>query len=341
MQVLDFLEAIPDASAIAPVYLFAPGKANPRARAATFESFLADQAVDRFIDQYVDPSSRDFAYAAYYADETNPGAIVLDAQTLPFLAERRVILVRNAERYGTESAAGPLLEYLKSPNDMTVILFIAAKADKRTKFYKACAKVGEIIECPALAHREMTSWVTSEARRREVQIDSQAAQEIAHRAGAHLSDADNALTLVVNFVGQDSERITVEHVIAACADVAEEEIWALTDAIADSQTGKALQALRRLTDLGKHPDEMIGTINWLLKNAYAVAMSEGEPPISRFVAQKVRPLAEKLRVTKLRAAFALCTDTQFMMRNGHVDSDLAIELLVVKLAAPIARRRSA
>ena len=86
---------------------------------------------------------------------------------------------------------------------------------------------------------------------------------------------------------------------------------------------------------------MIGTINWLLKSAYAVGIAEGEPNISRFVAQKVGPLTQKLGVRKLRAAFALCTDTQFMMRTTGVDSELALELLVVKLSAPIARRRTA
>ncbi len=99
--------------------------------------------------------------------------------------------------------------------------------------------------------------------------------------------------------------------------------------------------MRKLVNLGKHPDEIIGTINWLLKSAYLVAIAQGQPNISRFVEQKVRPLMQKLGLAKLRAAMTLCTDTQFMMRNTGVDSGLALELLVVKLATPIRRRRSA
>src|SRR5690606_26754816 len=109
--------------------LFCPGKASPRAREATFEPVLADRAVDAMIGAHVDPANRDFGFAAYYADETAPGEIALDARTLPFLAERRIVLVRNAERYNTASAAGPILEYLAAPNDSTTLLMIANKID--------------------------------------------------------------------------------------------------------------------------------------------------------------------------------------------------------------------
>lgn len=329
-----------DAASAAPVYLFCPGK-SPRAKAPTFEPLLAERSVDRITEATVDPANRDFAFAAYYADETAAKEIVLDAQTLPFLADRRVILVRHAERYGSESAAGPLLDYLASPNESTILLLIANKVDKRTKFYKACAKSGAIVECPAMNQGEVLQWVQGEAKARGRTIGLDAVRALVDRAGTHLSDVDNALTNVINFVGENDAPITAEDVNTACADVAEEEIWALTDAIAASRPGEALTALRRLSDLGKHPDEIIGTINWLLKSAYAVAIAPGEPNISRFVAQKVTPLTQKLGTAKLRSAFALCTDTQFMMRSTGVDSGLALELLVVKLAAPMPRRRSA
>jgi len=329
-----------DASALSPVYLFCPGKA-PRGRTATFEPLIAGRAVEAITDAAVDPANRDMAYAAYYADETSPGEVVMDAQTLPFLAERRVIVVRNAERYNSESGAGALLSYLASPNESTVLLMVANKVDKRTKFYKACQESGEVVECPALVHGEVLQWVREEARGRGVRLDGDAAAAMVDRTGTHLSDVENALTNVINFVGEACEVVSEADVIAACADVAEEEIWALTDAIAASQPGDAIAAFRRLSDLGKHPDEIIGTINWLLKSAYAIATAEGEPPISRFVARKVEPLSRKLGVTKLRAAFALCTDTQFMSRNTGVDGALALELLVVKLATPVARRKSA
>lgn len=320
----------------APIYLFCPGK-GPRAKMPTFEPLLAERCIERITEASVDPSTRDFAFAAFYADETPPAGIVLDAQTLPFLASRRVILVRHAERYNTDSGAGVLLDYLAAPNESTVLMLLANKIDKRTKFFKACEKVGAVIECPALVRGEVEQWLRAEAKARHRSIDTDAIRALVDRSGTHLSDVLNALTNVINFVGDERTALTTGDVNAACADVAEEEIWTLTDMIAASQPGEALGALRRLIDLGKHPDEILGTINWLLKSAYAVATND--PGISSFVGQKVAPLARKLGVAKLRTAFALCTDTQFMSRSTGVDGALALELLVVKLAAPAPQQR--
>jgi DNA polymerase-3 subunit delta len=307
----------------------------------TFEPLLAERSADRVIRSTVDPSTRDFAFAAFYADETAPGEIVMDARTFPFLAPRRVILVRNAEKFLTDAAAGPVLDYLASPGDTTVLMFIAHKMDKRTKFYKACEKLGAVVECPAMNQAEVIRWVRDEAKARGRSLDAEAVRGLVDRAGTHLGDVENALTNVINFVGETRTALTVDDVNAACADIAEQDIWALTDAIAASQPGDALGALRRLLQMGKHPDEIIGTINWLLKSAYAVGLTTGDPGISRFVANKVAPLARKLGVPKMRAAFALCTETQFMTRSTGVDAGLALELLVVKLAAPQPQRRSA
>ncbi|MFP4501240.1 MAG: DNA polymerase III subunit delta [Candidatus Hydrogenedentota bacterium] len=327
----------PDPAALPPVLLFCPGK-QPRARAATFEPILAEHAVEAIANAAIDPSLRDMAYSVFYADETQAAEIVMEAQTLPFLAERRVLVVRNAEVYKFESHIAPLLKYLESPADTTLMLIVAGAIDRRQKFFKLCQKAGEIVECPELNTREAEAWVREDAQRRGKQIDSAAVRELVRRAGTRLGDVKNALGVVATYVGGE-EQIHEADVAAACSDVAEEEVWTLTDAIAKSDMAKALQSLRKLLDLGKHPDEIMGTINWLLKSAYVSVAPESGEKLSQFVAEKVRPLAAKLGRAKLRDAFALCTDTQFMMRSTGVNATLAMELLVVKLAAP--RKRAA
>lgn len=330
---MNALELLPQIGKADParVYLLCPGKA-PRARQATYEPFLAERVAQRLVDAYMDEAARDMCYAVFYADETPPERIASEAETLPFMAERRVVLVRNAEKYVSESAAKPLLRYLESPNESTVLIFVSAKADKRTKFYKACESAGEIIECPVLNAREIAQWVKDELKVQGKKADRDAIQTLIDRAGVNLADVHNAVTLVSAFVGDTKKTVSTEDVVLACADVAEEEIWALTDAIAASQVGPALGALHGLLDLGKAPDEIMGTINWLLTSAYRVARKDDN--VSRFVAQKVEPLARKIGLRKLPDAFRLCTQTHFTLRSTGVNAPLALELLVVKLAAP-------
>ncbi len=333
MNVQEFIRSI-GKSTPPPVLLFCAAKA-PKAREATFEPYLAEEAVDRVVETYVDPGMKDLAYTAYYADETKASEVVLEAQTVPFLAERRVVLVRNAERFGSDASAGPLMGYLEAPCAETILMLIASQIDKRTRFFKLIEKTGCVVECPELPKAEVEHWTRLQVEKRGKKIETAAVQEIVRRAGTHLSDVNNAITNVMGYVG-DAPLVRDADVVAACADVAEEEVWALTDAIASSEPGKALIALRRLLDLGREENELIGTVNWLLKSAYAVAVADKSPPtINAYVAKKVSPLAAKLGVKKLRDAFILCTDTHFMIRSTGVDASLALELLVLKLAAPV------
>ncbi len=318
-----------------PVLLFCPGKI-PYQKEPSFEPVLADRAAAKITETYIEPGMEDMAYRVFYADETQPGEIVLEAQTLPFLTERRVVLVRNAERYNVmsgekKSALFPLIEYLKDPNESTLLLIVSAKIDKRKKFYKGCQSGGGIIECPQLDDNKMAQWVRDDVAARGKDIEPAAISELMGRAGGRLSDVNNATGLVVNYVGEDP-LIREEHVIAACADVAEESVWTLTDAIAKSDPDKALDALYQLMDYGKSPDEILGLINWLLETAYRACPDTTPKLQSRFVKDKVTPLVLKFGLSKIKDACALCTDTQFLTRTTGVDRRLALELLVIKLA---------
>jgi DNA polymerase III subunit delta len=317
----------------APVYLFCPHK-PPRGKNSTFEPLLAERALERMVTALIDEGARDLCYNAYHGDETDPGEIVSVAETFPFLSDRRVIVVHGAQQYETESKGARLHEYIQNPAEFTSLLLVAPRVDRRSKFYKACVKAGTIVECPELREDGVKRWAREEIAKLDKSIDGNALDELVGRTGTHLSDVYNALTLVCGYVG-DAPRVAEADVRAACADVAEEEIWALTDAIAASDTNKAMRVLREIIDLGKNEFEILGSINWLLKSAHTVARGGKTPlSISPFVARKVEPLAAKLGHEKLPAAFRLCMETDVLFRSTGVDRALALELLVVKLAAP-------
>ena len=339
MNVGEFNDAI-GSSPPAPVYLFCPFK-GPKSKAPSFEPLLAQRAIERAVQVLVEPTLRDLCYNVYYADEADPAEIASVAQTFPFLAERRVIVVHDAEHYESEAEAGPLLGYLAAPCDTTVMLLVAARLDKRSKFYKACEKGGVVVECAELRERDLALWIHNEVRVRGKAIEPDAVEGIMARAGTRLSDVNNAIQLVCGYIGSEGT-VRAEHVRAACADVAEEEIWALTDSIAASNTQEAVRVLRQLLELGKSEFEIMGMVNWLLKSAYAVAAGNGpEFKLNPFVARKVGPLANKLGLEKIRDAFALCMDTEILFRTTGVDRALALELLVIKLSASRSRRKPA
>lgn len=326
-----------------PVVFLCPAAKPPFGR-EDYEPFLVDEALRKLTAAYVPAGMEDMAYSVFYADESPIPAIVEEARTYPFLAERRVVVVRNAERYKDlsgekRSPLAPLLEYIENPAETTLLVLAASAVDRRKKFYKACEKNACLVESPQLTEGEMREWINAEMRARGRRLEEAALRELMERAGNRLSDVNNALLLVCGYAGS-ANTVTEADVRAACADVAEETVWQLTDAIAGSMPDVALASLYQLQALNKAPEEIIGTINWLLENAYR-AHPETEPVVGKpFVERKVAPLARTLGLQKLKAAMALCTKTMFQMRSTGVDRDLALEMLVIKLASHPGVRRA-
>lgn len=314
--------------------LFAPGK--PPWGKDDFEPFLVERALEKMIEAYVDPTLRDLSFSVYYADETPPGTVAEEARTMPFLAERRVVLVRNADVYmamagDKRSPMQPLLQFIESPPETALVMLVSPSANKMKQLYKYCDKYGLIVECPQMDDKMYALWIRKQVEQSGNTVTDRAIALLLDRVGGKMSDMHNAVNLVCNFAGVGAQ-IDEEHVFAACADVAEATVWALTDAIAQSRPDAALESLHDLLALNKSPDEILGTLNWLLESTYKAhpetPMKLGKP----FLERKVAPLTKKFSAKRLAAALGMCTKTHFSIRTTGADTQLLLELLVIKLA---------
>lgn len=317
------------------VVLFVPA-AKPPFGKGDWEPRLVEEAVRIFRQRCTDPVQPELTYTVFHADETAPAAVVEAARTMPFLASRQMVLVRHAEQYFSlrddpKSPLAPLLEYLRNPEPATTLVLVSTRADRRRKLFREIDRIGSVVESPQLTDDAMIRRIQAEADQAGKQIDADTARELLERVGSRLDDVLNALNLAVNYVGS-SQRITSRDVRAACADLAEETVWGLTDAIAAGDIGGAVRALRQLLDLNKSPEEILGTIQWLLESAYR-AHPQTRPKLDKvFVQKKVQPMAQAFGPDLLRRAMAQCTKVQFELRQAGTDPALMLELLVIQLA---------
>jgi len=332
----EFRDAL-DSQNFKPFYLFCPAKTSS-SKTDSFEPVLVQESIRYAVDRFVDPSIRDLAYSVFYADEADPKDIVATAATLPFLSEKRIVVVQRAESLLSENAAAPLFEYLENPSETTLLLLVASQIDRRSKLFKLFDKTDAVVECGELKKNEIIPWAREKAASLGKTISTEAIDELINRTGTGLGDIGNAIELLSAYVEGERSNIEKTDVQAVCAVVREEEIWALTDAIASSDTSKAIQVLHEILDAGTHELQVLGSINWLLESAYALAAGGSSArKIHAYAAQRIRPLAEKIPLKKFPAAFSLCMETDLMLRSTGVNrtlASLALELLIVKLSAP-------
>src|SRR5258706_15796878 len=78
------------------------------------ERFLVDRAVDLLRQRVLDPRTRDFNYELFHGKDGRAAAIVQAARTLPMMARRRLVLVRDLDEMKADEMA-QLVPYVSAP----------------------------------------------------------------------------------------------------------------------------------------------------------------------------------------------------------------------------------
>ena len=97
--------------------------------------FRLEKVLDRIREDFIPESVRDFNLELCYGGEIDPAEIINRAQTLPFMAQNRLIIVRRIEEF-SPGQLDTFLPYLEDPAPSTCLIFISSRTDFKRKFYK-------------------------------------------------------------------------------------------------------------------------------------------------------------------------------------------------------------
>lgn len=172
-----------------------------------------------------------------------PGQLISSAQTMPFCADFRLVIVNGAGELA-KPVSEAVVSYLADPNPQCVLCLVAEKLAKNTRLYKAVAKVGphSVIDCAPLKRWELPPYVVKLAQKRGLSMDNAAAQELVERVGESTVALDNQIAMLAQLVG-DAGRITLADVEANVAQIAEVSPWAFADAVCERNAPRAMEML--------------------------------------------------------------------------------------------------
>lgn len=172
-----------------------------------------------------------------------PGQLISSAQTMPFCADFRLVIVNGAGELA-KPVSEAVVSYLADPNPQCVLCLVAEKLAKNTRLYKAVAKVGphSVIDCAPLKRWELPPYVVKLAQKRGLSMDNAAAQELVERVGESTVALDNQIATLAQLVG-DAGRISLADVEANVAQIAEVSPWAFADAVCERNAPRAMEML--------------------------------------------------------------------------------------------------
>ena len=245
------------------------------------------------------------------------GEIIDLAETLPFLAERRVIFISNSGLF--KSGGEQMAEYLAAPCETTFFVFMESEVDKRSKLFKTVQSKGYAAEFAIQDEKTLMRWSAGVLAKDNKKI------------------SENTLQLLLSKTGTDMENIQMEleKLICYCMD------RDVITAVADKQQRRALDLYYDLLALKEPPMRILFLIarqcNMLLQakelksKGYDNRTISSKLGVAPFIASKYLNQASKFKSATLRTAVEKCVDAEEAVKTGRMNDVMSVEILIMSV----------
>lgn len=305
---------------------------------------LVSEVVSKLVSELVGNEERSLVVEDFSDEDVDLGLVVDACRTPPFLSDRRVIVVRDAGRFGTESLQ-MLVKYLEDPLPTTKLVVAGGGGQLPTKFVAAwrqslAATVIGTDVGPKEAHR----WLAERLSHAPVKLDRDAAALLEGHLGEDLSRV-GALFEVLEAAYGRGAHISLGELVPYLGQPGSVPPWDLTDAIDRGDTEEALRTLHRLSEAGgRHPLVLLSVLHRHFGNiltaqspsitseaeaAAAIGIPRGR---STFPARKALDAARRLGSAGAGEAITLLADAELAVK-GKLDwePEWVLEVLVARL----------
>lgn len=279
----------------------------------------------------------DMNFTAFEGKETNPKAVIDLAETLPFFAERRVILIENSGFF--KNSCDELAEYLGQVASTTYFIFVEEEVDKRSKMYKAAKKDGRLVEFATQSEELLTRWILSRLKKEGKNITGSVMQLFLSKTGTDMGNIDRELEKLICYT-MDKSVIEAEDVEAIATEQTTNKIFDMVNAIAEHNQRRALDLYYDLLTLKEPPMRIMYLITrqfQILLNIrdmaakgldnQTMAQKAGIPP---FAVKKNVSQAKGFTLEQLKGALREGVDLEEAVKTGRMDDQMAVELFIMK-----------
>ncbi|MBM7868017.1 DNA polymerase III subunit delta [Heliobacterium gestii] len=333
------------------------------------EPFLMGEIVETLTDRFASQPGGEFNIDRLEGDATAE-SIAEAAQTPPFMAERRLVIVRDtpllraprgsdgtdgegaapgkgkgASRAKAAEPEAPLLHYFASPSPTTCLVFFSPSGvDKRKRLYKTIEKAGQAVEIKKLSDSDLRNWAAQRATAMQLPFEAEALRLLVDRVGDDLGRLVLEMEKLRNFLGEPSpkRRVTPERVRRLVPATPEDNVFAIADALGDGRVDDALRIARDLVRNGQHPIPLLFLIIrhvrqlLRLKELAATGLRKNdwarEMKLPAGIVRKLESQADRFPREELRRLYHRLTAADVSIKTGAGEAQQTLELCLLAFA---------
>jgi len=278
------------------------------------------------------------------AQKIEPGRILTEIVSAPFLAEKRLVVVENILSISDKEFLEELIGRIKEkriPDSNVVIFWQGEKV----------GKVKEIKELDALLKKEkynqefgklegaaLSAWIVSEIKKRNGKISNLAISYLAQNTAGDIWYLISLLDQLIAYA--NGEEIGLSQVNLFLDEKVDDNAFNMVEAVVNGNKKQAFKLLEEQRRIGEGDFKIFGLVVWQFRTLLAMrSLFEAEDNITSdamakilgihpFVVKKNMALVKRYTKKQLSNIYAQLLDMDFKAKTGQADLGLSLDLLI-------------
>jgi DNA polymerase-3 subunit delta len=324
---------------------FRQGKFSPLYLFTGEEEYLMEEYLDILVEHALDESSRSFNFDILYGGEVDGKDVVSLASLFPMMAERRVVIVRDAEKLvASEENRDILMRYLGRPLSSTVLVFVTPKADLRLSVFKVFQQQGIVVEAKSLYESDIPEWIEKRVKKLGRSISPEACELLHAHVGNSLRELHNEIEKVFLYVGE-RKSISVEDISAVVGMSKSYNVFELQRAIGAGNASRSMEILERMLDVGENPIGIVVMLTrffqklWILPSVRRHASSEYELAsklqVRPYFVREYLTAVKHFPAGRIEQAFTALLQADVTLKTTQEDPKAVMTTMLYKLLKPV------
>lgn len=265
----------------------------------------------------------DLNLSIFSTDNLDINSLKKSLETLPFMSDKRLVLIIESENKKNENLNKVITEFLKNPNSSTVLVIDECV---NTNF-KNLEKLDNVtlVDCSRLDKDILASFIIKTCRSKNVDIDIKAINKLIDFCDGYMVKINLEIDKLINF--KLDEKLILESDIEENVTKSEEyQIFELTNALFNKDSDKALFIVDDIIKNKKNINMILNLIYNHIRRLFYVKISKLSTldtakllDIKEFAVKKTKEQSEKISAKKLRKILSLCEETDYNIKSGNLD----------------------
>jgi DNA polymerase-3 subunit delta len=320
------------------------------------DDFSLSRALGEIKKGLGDPSMLATNTTILEGQSVTPGELRAVVGTVPFLAEKRLVIVQGllgrfesrgraprrrkaSPANGRENDAQSFAAAMSNIPESTILVLTDGRIKSANPLFKTLSGA-KVMAFPLLKGDVLRQWIKQEVAAQGTSISPQAVDLLARLVGGNLwvmSSEINKLSLFAS-----GRRIEEEDIRAVVSSAQEANVFAMVDAILDFRAGVAQRLLEQLLQQGASPAYLLVMLARQVRLVVrAKEMRRRKTPEaeiqsrlglkSEFPFRRTLEQAQRYPLERLKAVYLRLLEADLAIKTGRYDGGLALNLLIADL----------